>query len=148
MTAFKPQNKMAVASTHFFLSDEYFLAGLCGSFEPPLAPPVIQRKSMVKNLHHEKYRLHFVRCMYLFLHQLTHSITTDCSLNYEFRTRKLQVQFIKLFFIHFSQQFDVQKLVVFLYWTHNSGNNLSSHLGLIDARKSSSNKDLMVKKSW
>ena len=41
---------MAVASTHFFLSDEYFLAGLCGSFEPPLAPPVIQRKSMVKNL--------------------------------------------------------------------------------------------------
>ena len=28
----------------------------------------------------------------LFLHQLTHNMTTDCSLNYEFSRRKLQVQ--------------------------------------------------------
>ena len=27
-----------------------------------------------------------------FLHQLTHNMTTDCSLNYEFSTRKIQVQ--------------------------------------------------------
>ena len=28
----------------------------------------------------------------LFLHQLTHNMTTDCSLNLKFRTRKIQVQ--------------------------------------------------------
>ena len=27
-----------------------------------------------------------------FLHQLTHNMTTDCSLNYKFSTRKIQVQ--------------------------------------------------------
>ena len=35
---------------------------------------------------------------HLFLHQLTHNMTTDCLMNYKFSTRKLQVQYMfKLF---------------------------------------------------
>jgi hypothetical protein len=36
------------------------------------------------------------RCQkFLFLHQLTHNMTTDCSLNYQFSTWKLQAQNIR-----------------------------------------------------
>ena len=36
------------------------------------------------------------------------------------------------------------ELVVFLYWTRNSMNNLSSYCGLVDARIRASDKDLPV----
>ena len=36
------------------------------------------------------------------------------------------------------------ELAVFLYWTRNSMNNLSSYCGLVDARISASDKDLPV----
>ena len=39
------------------------------------------------------------------------------------------------------------ELVVFMYWTGKSMNNLSSYCGLIDARISTSEKDLPVKKT-
>ena len=51
MTAFRPQNKMAVASTHFFRNDEYFFAGLCGSFvglDVPLASETVDEKQNFK----------------------------------------------------------------------------------------------------
>ena len=50
-----------------------------------------------------------------FLHQLTHNMTTDCSLNYKFSTRKLQVQYMlctsNWFLFWHSEQFDVQRFV-------------------------------------
>ena len=42
----------------------------------------------------------------------------------------------------FIYYFAFNELVVFLYWTRNSVKNLSLHFGLIDARISSSDKDL------
>ena len=36
------------------------------------------------------------------------------------------------------------ELVIFMYWTGNSMNNLLSYCGLVDARKSASEKDLPV----
>ena len=86
-----------------------------------------------------------------FLHQLTQNMTTDCSLNYEFNTRKLQILFILyrlkpkhlLHVVDYSYYSECQnknkktnliyttctELVVFLYWTRNSMNNLSSYCG-------------------
>ena len=40
------------------------------------------------------------------------------------------------------------ELVVFLHWTCNSMNNLSSYCGLDDARISASDKDLPVQETW
>ena len=92
-----------------------------------------------------------------FLNQLTHNMSTDCSLNYQFSTWKFQVQNIlrtycvhKLFwmskqkpiFVHMFSQ--CSKLGIFMYWTGNSMNNLSSYCGLVDARISASEKDLPV----
>ena len=51
-----------------------------------------------------------------FLHQSTHNMMTDCSLNYEFSTRKLQVQNMLstsncfLLLSWHSRQFDVHKM--------------------------------------
>ena len=42
---------MAVASTHFFRNDEYFFAGLCGSFvgfDVPLASETVDEKQNFK----------------------------------------------------------------------------------------------------
>ena len=80
----------------------------------------------------------------LFLHQLTHNMTTDCSLNYKFSTRKLQVQYMLCAQIVFC--FDIQnnlctQHVLSLYWTGKSMNNC----GLVDVRISASDKDLPVK---
>ena len=36
------------------------------------------------------------------------------------------------------------ELVIFMYWTRNSMNNLLSYCGLVDARISASEKDLPV----
>ena len=40
------------------------------------------------------------------------------------------------------------ELVVFVYWTGKSMNNLLSYCGLVDARIRASNKDLPVHKTW
>ena len=81
-----------------------------------------------------------------FLHQLTHNMTRDCSLNspekYKFRTCCVQ----KLFFCFC---FEIQnnictQHVVNLYFSWNSMNNLLSYCGLIDARMMASEKDLPV----
>ena len=90
---------------------------------------------------------------HLFFHQLTHNLTKDCSLNYEFSTWKLQAQnmlctqIVFLFLYWHSEQFmytTCSELVVFMYWTRNSMNNLLSYCGLVDARISASEKDLPV----
>ena len=67
---------------------------------------------------------------HLFLHQLTHNMTTDF-----------------LFLFWHSEQFmytTCSELVVFMYWTRNSMNNILSYYGLVDARISASEKDLPV----
>ena len=53
-----------------------------------------------------------------FLHQLTHNMTTDCSLNYEFSTRKLQVQYMFEHQIVFCFCFDMylQQFVFNVQW--------------------------------
>ena len=59
---------------------------------------------------------------YLFLLQLTHNMTKDCSLNYEFSTWTLQIKN--------SEQLmytTCSELAVFMYWTRNSMNNLLSY---------------------
>ena len=75
---------------------------------------------------------------FLFLHQLTHNITKDCSLNYEFRTWKLQAQnmlrtqIVFLFLFWHSEQFmytTCSELAIFMYWTCNSMKNLLLYYG-------------------
>ena len=100
----------------------------------------------------------------LFLHQLTHNKTTDCSLNYKFSTWILQAQnMLRTCCVHklvFCFCFDIQnnlctqqvlnmfltcsKLVIFIYWTRKSMNNLSSYCGLVDGKIRASDKDLPV----
>ena len=68
-------------------------------------------------------------------------MTTNCSLNYKFRTCCVH----KLF-LH-SEQFmylTCSELVVFMYWTGKSMNNLWSYCGLVDVRINASDKDLPV----
>ena len=65
----------------------------------------------------------------LFLHQLTHNMTTDCSLNHQFSTWKFQVQ---------------NMLGIFMYWIGDSMNNLLSYCGLVELRIRASEKDLPV----
>ena len=89
---------------------------------------------------------------HLFLHQLTHSMTKDWSLNYEFSTWKLQAQNMlftqivlnvktktKTICVHNMFSW-FSELVVFKYWTGNSMDNLLSYCGLVFARKSTSEK--------
>ena len=99
----------------------------------------------------------------LFSHQLTHKMTKVCSSIYKFNTWKQQAQNMrrtccaqKLFFVFvltfkticvhnlFSPCSD---LVVFMYWTGKSMNNLLSYCGLVDPRISASDKDLPVPNS-
>ena len=92
----------------------------------------------------------------LFFNQLTHNMTTDCSLNYKFSTWKLQAQNTlrtcsvhKLFWMSKQKNNLCKQHVMSLefsckYWTCNSMNNLSSYCGLVDARVSASDKDLPV----
>ena len=91
-------------------------------------------------------------------------MTKDCSLNYEFSTWKFQAQniwawnfvenmlctqIVCLFFIltfwtiFVHNMFSTcSKLGIFIYWTRNSVNNVSSYCGLFDARISASDKKL------
>ena len=88
----------------------------------------------------------------LFLHQLTHNMATDCSLNYEFSTCCVHKLFWmskknthqKTICVHnmFSPCSEVAGLT---YWTRNSMNNLSPYCGLVEARISASEKDLPVR---
>ena len=57
------------------------------------------------------------------------------------------VVYINCFLFWHSEQFmytTCSELVIFMYWTRNSMNNLLSHCELIDARISASEKDLPV----
>ena len=81
-----------------------------------------------------------------------------CSLIYQFSTWKLQAQYmettssehvvyINCFLFWHSEQFmytTCSELVIFMYWTRNSMNNLLSYCGLVDARIRASDKDLPV----
>ena len=96
----------------------------------------------------------------LFLYQLTHNMTTDCSLNYKFNTWKFQAQNMLCKQIVFCFCFDIKnnlcaqhvlpmfspcsELGIFMYWTRKSMNNLLSYFGLVDKRIRASKKDLPV----
>ena len=98
----------------------------------------------------------------LFLHQLTHNMTTDCSVNYQFSTWKLPVQYMKItssedvVYINCSgcqnknkKQFvytTCSELGIFMSWTSDSINNLLSYCGLVDEKIRASDKDLPVSK--
>ena len=82
------------------------------------------------------------------MHQLTHNTTTDCSLNYEFSTWKLQAQnMLRTCCVHelfwMSKQNKKRTICVLLslefscteQWTRNSMNNPSSYCGLVDTYK-------------
>ena len=75
----------------------------------------------------------------IFLHQLTHNMTTDCLWNYRFSSWKLQVQNMRR-----TCSCPCFALVIFMSWTGNSMNNLLSYCGLVDARIIASEKDLPV----
>jgi hypothetical protein len=97
---------------------------------------------------------------HLFLHQLTHNMTTDCSLNYEFSTgnSKLRTCWEHVVYINCSERQNKNKkpicvhnifstcseFGIFMYWTRNWMNNLLSYCGLVDKRISASEKDLSV----
>ena len=75
----------------------------------------------------------------------------DCSLNYEFSTRKIQVQNMLCTKIVLNAKTKKQFLyttcsefVFFLYWSRKSMNSLSSYCGLTDSRMSASDIDLPV----
>ena len=84
----------------------------------------------------------------LFLHQLTHNLTRDCSLIYQFlhKNQKLRTWgehilhkncFLFLFwhseqFLHKTCSPPCSELVVFMYWTGKSMNNHLSYCGLVD----------------
>ena len=88
-------------------------------------------------------------------------MTKDCPLIYQFNTWTLQAHIMgrtccahKLFFvfvltlrtIYAQNMFSpCSELVVFMYWTCNSMNNLLTYCGLVDPRISASDKDLPVK---
>ena len=98
----------------------------------------------------------------LFLDQLTHNMTNDCSLIYQFSTWKLQAQNMgrtccvqKLFWMSNQKQKTIcvhnmssqcSELVVFMYWIGISMSNRLSYCGLVDFRKNASDKDLPVLK--
>ena len=76
----------------------------------------------------------------LFFHQLTHNMTTNCSLNYKFSKWKLQA---RTFCVHELFWMSKQKTICehnmflacnFMYWTRNTMNNLSTYCGLVDEK--------------
>ena len=79
---------------------------------------------------------------HLFLDQLTHNVTNDCSLIYQFSTWKLQAQNMCAKIV--LKVKTCSELVVFMYWTCKSMNNLLTYCGLVDPRISASDKDLPV----
>ena len=75
---------------------------------------------------------------------IVHWITSSVHENYKL-SKYLHVVYINCSECHNKKQFvytTCSELVVFLYWTCNSMNNLSSYCGLVDARINASDKDL------
>ena len=81
----------------------------------------------------------------LFLHQLTHNMTTDCSLSYNFNAWKFEAQTWGEHIVFWmSKTISCSELGIFMYWTCNSMNNLSSYCGIVDAKIRASDKNLHV----
>ena len=80
---------------------------------------------------------------HLFSHQLTHNMTKDCSLIYQFSTWKLQAQNMLCTQIVFYFCFDIQSN---MFWpcSFHVLNNLLSYYGLVDVRINASDQDLPV----
>ena len=71
----------------------------------------------------------------------------DLPVQYMKTTSSEHVVYTNCFLFWHSEQFmytTCSELVVFMYWTHNSINNLLSNCGLVDGRISVSEKDLPV----
>ena len=117
--------------------------------------------TLIFQLYHNPYSISDERHLYHScisavsqLHQLTHNMTKDCSLNYKFSTWKLQAHNLncvhKLFFVCLfwnSEQCmyaTCSELVIFMYWACNSMSNLLSYFGLVHARIIASGKNLPV----
>ena len=92
---------------------------------------------------------------HLFFNQLTHNMTTDCSLIPDFSAKKIQVQDMLCTKIVLNAKTKTKNQflyttcsehVFFLYWSRKSMNNLLSYCGLNDSRMSASEKDLPVHK--
>ena len=93
---------------------------------------------------------------HIFLDQLTHNMTNNCSLIYQFSTWKLQAKNMgrtycvqKLFWMSKQKTICVHimfsscsELVAFMYWAGKSLDNLLSYCGLVDVRINASDKDL------
>ena len=79
-----------------------------------------------------------------FLHQLTHSMTRDCSLNSPKNTSSQHVMYTNCCFCFDIQNNICTQHVVNLYFGGNSMNNLLSYCGLVDAKIRTSDKDLPV----
>ena len=86
-----------------------------------------------------------------FLNQLTHNMTTDCSLIPDFSTRKIQVEntlCTKIVFCFGIQNNCCAQHVLNLYFSYTisqeSINNLSSYCGLTDSRMSASENEIPV----
>ena len=95
---------------------------------------------------------------HLFLHQLTHNMTKDCSLNYKLahESCKLRTLSEHAVYINCSECQNKTKPICvhnmfwacsFMCWTRNSVNNLLSYFGLVAARISASDKDLPVNRN-
>ena len=96
----------------------------------------------------------FFKCNFfqkhLFLHQLAHNMTKDCLLNYKFSQYE-HVVHINWFFSWHLEQFmytRCSELVIFMHWTCNSMNNLSSYCWLVYARISAYDKGILVTVSF
>ena len=85
-------------------------------------------------------------------YQLTHNMTKDCPVNYQFSTWKFRP---KIPSSEHSQNMTIcvhnkfwqcsdSELGIFMYWSGNLMDNLLSYCGLVDARKSTSEKGLPV----
>ena len=81
---------------------------------------------------------------HLFLHQLTHNMTTDCSLNYVFSTWNSKLRTLcvyKLFWTWKQKSIWVHNIFstcsvlgIFIYWARNSMKNNLSYCGLVDSK--------------
>ena len=99
--------------------------------------PNFYQPSIMVSIYHAQYVQINLCQNHLFLYQLTHNVTTDCSLNYKFSTRKLQVQCMLCTQIVFV--FTFRTIYVHnMHWTCNSMNNLLSFCELLSWFKNKS----------
>ena len=83
------------------------------------------------------------------VHWITGSVHKNCKL----RTCSEHVEYVHKFVLNVKTKINLctqhvvwscSELVIFMYWTRNSMNNLSSYYGLVDAKIRASDKDLPV----